>query len=293
LKTLVCGPYVGEFGWEIFSWSGYCRALSRHFEDTIVITRPGRGFLYTDFAKVQYFTPPDSGVSDCENNSEVTSDAMVEIVKPFFSPTTFWLPPFKNERGAYQHWAQPLYIPTIKGALIPEYIPAFRDPSVKKDKVLLHARDRSHVRVNDNAPISLFVELASHLKNNGWDVASIGASESSHVKGTTDMRNISLNDLSSLMNTAVCTIGPSSGPLHFAALVKCPIIAWSSNIQNSYRYSTSWNPHDTKLVYINIVSRDHQSLHPPVQTLVQAVEWIQEDGLEKMQINNTSLLGIK
>ena len=51
-STIIAGPWLGEFGWELFFWSGYCRALSRHFEKTTIITRPGRDFLYRDFAIV-------------------------------------------------------------------------------------------------------------------------------------------------------------------------------------------------------------------------------------------------
>ena len=285
MNTLVCGPYVGEFGWEIFSWSGYCRALSRHFEKTTVITRPGHGFLYCDFASVQCFTPPADGISDCENNTAMSHDDLLNVVRPFLSSTTFWLPPFKNESGAYQHWSQPLYIPAIKGALPPEYLPCPNAKSSKRDKVLLHARDRGHIRVNDNAPLSLFVELTNCLKSRGMDVVSIGASESSHVEGTIDMRNISLDDLSLLMDSAICTLGPSSGPLHFAALVNCPVITWSSSAQNAYRYLSSWNPLDTKLVYID-TTEDELHAHPDAKMLVWTIDRIQHKNFRKLQIDN-------
>ena len=32
MKRLIAGPWVGEFGWELFAWQGYIRALSRHLK---------------------------------------------------------------------------------------------------------------------------------------------------------------------------------------------------------------------------------------------------------------------
>ena len=32
MKTLIAGPWVGEFGWELAAWQGYIRALSKNFD---------------------------------------------------------------------------------------------------------------------------------------------------------------------------------------------------------------------------------------------------------------------
>ena len=50
MKTLIAGPWVGEFGWELFAWQGYLRALSRKFDKTIIISRTASKALYDDFA---------------------------------------------------------------------------------------------------------------------------------------------------------------------------------------------------------------------------------------------------
>ena len=46
MQKLIAGPWVGEFGWELFAWQGYIRALSRNFEQTTIIARPGAKPIY-------------------------------------------------------------------------------------------------------------------------------------------------------------------------------------------------------------------------------------------------------
>ena len=63
-KTLVAGPWIGEFGWELYAWQAYIRTLSKNFDTTIIISRPNSKVLYEDFADeyIPYTPPP--GLSD-------------------------------------------------------------------------------------------------------------------------------------------------------------------------------------------------------------------------------------
>ena len=289
MKNLVCGPYVGEFGWELFFWSGYCRALSRHFEKTTIITRPGRDFLYRDFAIVKHFTPPPDGVNDCQTNTAVTTDDMKTVVTPDLSPTTFWLPPFENHHGAYQpHWSQRLHIPAINGAIIPEYVSRPRLPPTGRKTVLLHARNRVTIRPEDNPPLGLFNELSYRLRDTDYRVISIGREDDSHyVDGTVDQRNISLEKLAYLMDSAVCAVGTTSGPLHFASLMGCPVVTWQWDVDKMwYRFSTSWNPLNGRLIYVNTKKQNGIHFHPDLQTLLWSINRIQDDDFRKLQIEN-------
>ena len=64
-NTLIAGPWIGEFGWELFAWHAYIRRLSRHFSKTIIICRDNSRDLYRDFA--------DEFVSCNERTGEVDS----------------------------------------------------------------------------------------------------------------------------------------------------------------------------------------------------------------------------
>ena len=289
MKTLICGPYVGEFGWELFFWSGYCRALSRHFEKTIVITRPGHEYLYSDFAVVDHYSPPSIGTSDCQNNSAVSINDMKNIVAPYETPDAFWLAPFANVHGNYQpHWVQPLHIPAINGAIVPEYRERLESIEENRKLILIHARNRQTIRPEDNPPLEMFDGLSRKLQDQGYEVASIGLSVDSHyIEGTADERNISLEQLAHLMNGAICTLGTTSGPLHFASLTGCPVITWQSDIDKMwYRFSISWNPLDSKLVYINTIDEDGVHIHPEAKILMWSIDQIQRKNIRKLQIDN-------
>ena len=161
MKKLFCGPYVGEFGWELFHWSGYCRALSRHFDETTIITRPGRDFLYEDFANVENYSPPSGGVADCENNSAVGNEQFQSVISQFSTGNESWLLPFPQDRGPYGvHWAQPVWIDQVKGFVHPEYVPRKRK-SKPSNIVIIHSRNRLDVRPEDNPPVSTLEKLST------------------------------------------------------------------------------------------------------------------------------------
>ena len=48
-RVLFAGPWVGEFGWELFCWQAYIRSLSKFYDKTICISNNHSKFLYDDF----------------------------------------------------------------------------------------------------------------------------------------------------------------------------------------------------------------------------------------------------
>ena len=52
MRRLIAGPWCGEFGWELMSWQGRIRELSRSYDETIVCSDDGHQALYADFAKL-------------------------------------------------------------------------------------------------------------------------------------------------------------------------------------------------------------------------------------------------
>ena len=63
---LLAGPWVGEFGWELFGWQGFLRehVQKNKYDEVIIASRPGHEVLYSDFCTK--FLP-------CEVNSKKTS----------------------------------------------------------------------------------------------------------------------------------------------------------------------------------------------------------------------------
>ena len=78
--------------------------------------------------------------------------------------------------------------------------------------------------------------------------ASIGSEKhSEHIEGTFDCRGFDLESVADILTNCRMIIGPSSGPMHFASLCKCPQLVWTGNKNglgrgNREKYEKKWNP---------------------------------------------------
>jgi len=250
MKKLIAGPWVGEFGWELFAWQGYVRALSRKFDHTTIISRPKSKPLYEDFCDTFYDHMPSGGIVDSffmhgvdfgkdfkkvaiANNIKFDSDTTLLI------PRRIGLPPFT-------HHTQPVIIGnhTIK----PEYKIYGSKADTGYDYVF-HIRNRKSVRPEDNWSVQNWNKLRDLLGSD--KIACIGTeAESGLIEGTHDMRDIELQKLFELLYNAKCAFGSSSGPMHLASLCNTPHIVWSIP-NNKVRYEENWNPHDTNVCFFS------------------------------------------
>ena len=74
MKKLFAGPFVGEFGHELFCWQGKIRRLSEDFEHTTVSCMPGKEVLYKDFADEIITYQPQTYIPDCSWNRGITNN---------------------------------------------------------------------------------------------------------------------------------------------------------------------------------------------------------------------------
>lgn len=246
-KGIVFGPWVGEFGWELFSWQAYCRALSRKYDKIIVISRPGNDFLYNDFCdEFIPFDPPSDGIVDSHMNSAVGNFNVTEFLRASIPSSLLqecewsWVQPQKIGNPPYDHWRAAVEIRGY-GEIIPEY-KLYRKNAKEKIDVVIHARNRS-IREIDNWSVKKWNNLVN-LFPSSIKIACIGSvKESLHLDGTSDARGTSLEETIGILSNAECILGPSSGPMHLATLSGCPQVVWTSNPnQNFSRYKYCWNP---------------------------------------------------
>ena len=47
--VLVAGPWIGEFGWELFCWQGYIREMSKYYDKVVCVSSRNSEFLYSDY----------------------------------------------------------------------------------------------------------------------------------------------------------------------------------------------------------------------------------------------------
>lgn len=228
MNELFVEPFCGEFGYELIGWQSVLRAM--HHEKMEVWCRPGHGVLYDDFAGVHEFDPRTDEV----NCHEATGGA--QFIRPREGN---WL----TVKDLYPNGWSSLF----DGSMKHEYR-AFGEP-ISPAYTLIHARNTDKFRTGyRNWPLEYWQELVPRLT--GF-VASIGTL-AHHIPGTTDLRGIPLDDLCNYMAGANVTIGPSSGPMHLAALCECPHLIWTGHKRTVERCNGAWNPLQTPcLIYAN------------------------------------------
>ncbi|MBC8409398.1 MAG: hypothetical protein H8E12_11860 [Rhodobacteraceae bacterium] len=257
-KGVIFGPWVGEFGWELFAWQGYIRQIAKSFDFVVVIGRPGNNFLYVDFSDIFIPFNPPAGIADSHQNS--TFDVGSFNIQQFMQSTIdndilikhnwSYLPPTKIGHPPYDSWRASINISPF-GEICPDYH-FLRSPSnFRSIDIIIHARSRS-IREIDNWDINNWNILVEAIQSKSMSIASIGTNEQSkHIDGTIDMRNISIDKTVGLLNSAKCIVGSSSGPMHLAALSGCPQVVWTSNYKQNYsRYRNTWNPFNIKSIMI-------------------------------------------
>ena len=248
-KTLIAGPWVGEFGWELFAWQAYIRSLSRHFEKTVVISRPNSKSLYEDFVDdFVSFTPPEAKAdSYFLQNVDTTmlfkqavteNDIHLDKNTTLFLPRRIGMPP-------HTHYGEAVSFGSYE--VKPEYV-MFGNAGKTDYEYIFHIRERQ-LRKEDNWERSRWSKLRGMLGTN--KIACVGTtSESGHIEGTADLRDIPLGELFDILHNAKCIFGPSSGPIHLSSLCGCPHVVWGDQSKSLNRHYANWNPLQTKVLFL-------------------------------------------
>jgi len=241
MSTLFAGPFVGEFGFELFEWQGYLREMAKDYDEVIISSRTKHEIIYKDFCTK--FVPFDAELRKCAgwtNYDFKYKGGLHEI----FRPTKIIY--IDNEGDANE---------TFKG-VVPKFISYGEKILDFKVDIIIHAR--MVLSMNDSYKLSRnwskvkWESLIKKIQANGLTIGSIGVSGfSEYIEGTKNFMDLDLEKLSNVLSSSKVIVGPSSGPMHFATLCKCPQFVWTSNVhgignQNRSNYEKFWNPFSTK-----------------------------------------------
>ena len=231
-RKLFAGPWIGEFGWELFCWHGVIRKIKKDNPSIEIVcgTRPGRDFLYKDFAKVVHYDP-QCGADQwfCENRGNAVQREVSQMLNAYEEKDFFIFRP-KNYENQFDKM---------------ELLHFGRSVPNKKYDVLIHARNRSR-RPEDNWDENKWEEL---LSRDLGRVGAIGSKDQAVCPHRADdLRDIPLSDLADHCYSSSVIVGPSSGPMHFGALCGCPQVVWSARRYTINRYEKTWNPFKVKCV---------------------------------------------
>jgi ADP-heptose:LPS heptosyltransferase len=222
-RSLLAGPFLGEFGWELFCWQARLRQMSRsgEYQKTYVYCRPGHECLYEDFAEVN--TVPPSVTAE---NSKDRTYRVIRANRRLVHYVKTWTREECEQNGFFDQQFVRLGKP-VEGA--PE--------------IVVHARSRAH-RKRANWPKHRYDALIRHYLALGFRVAVIGTQTDSlrfDYDGIVDYRGRPLRDVCDLLASAQVIVGTSSGPMHLAALCGCAQVVFTDD-SNAERYRDHWNP---------------------------------------------------
>jgi hypothetical protein len=253
MKTLLVGHDSIEFGWALMTWIPYCRFMSKRYEKTIVVCKPGHEYLYADFCST--FVPFEKhGRPDRWLLNEKPVKMPAEVIAKY--PAAAMKTPNEARCNA-------------------RHKRTFVKYGTQKDDcaydLVIHARactkyDQSHW----NYPVHWYEKALSEVKPKR--VCCIGTN-AFYVPGTENKMNIPLSEVCDILASSKLCIGTSSGTMHLASLCGCPHVVftidkWQKSIDgtNKNRYEFIWNPLDTPVKVL-----DGKSWCPPVDRVVEAV----------------------
>jgi SAM-dependent methyltransferase len=280
MRKCLAGPFIGEFGWELFCWQGFLRKRRSDYDSMTVICRKGHSILYADFAdEVIEIDIPVDNVNEWMNrgfdpnqtvNYYKSAGEFTDFI-PFNAFKSWW---WKNSSA----WNRQIFKALGQ-----------KHDTLKTD-ILIHARNAHHYgssyRNWKQPDADLYGQWAS---SQGYSIASIGLSQSStHISAGLDYRDKSLAELADIMASSRLLIGSQSGPTHYAALCKLPVIAWQQSSESAVRVERHWNPFnvETRTKPADIVLKaKRESFTPPL-------EWMQDatlDILKRSEVRGNGL----
>ena len=237
MSKLYAGPFVGEFGHELFCWQGVLRHTSKNYEQTTIVCTPGKEILYSDFAdKIITYKPQTYEANGPFNYGKTENYPVPEYECDYIGPNT-QLTEYYGSKGGF-------FEPNLKQQFI-----KYGQTCFSSFDYIIHARATNKVSTGyRNWSINKWNEL---VKNLDGSIACIGTKQGAyHIKGTEDLRDLPLEDLCNILYTSEVIIGPSSGPMHLASLCGLKQIVWSGDWYNKKRYKEDWNPHNTDVIYL-------------------------------------------
>jgi len=273
VTTLYAGTWVGEFGWELFCWQGYLRKKAKQFDRCIVACRAGHEVLYEDFAET---TPQNISSEECDMwDCKAYSIPPFEEIFGCDKGRDVWYPP-RQAVLRYDHTHKLDNKPLFAKFKEQEYV-TYGNPQPQSRDVIIHARFKQN-KVNAgmtsnyrNWSLEKWYDLVSMIGEER--IACIGTKKSALHVGGQDMRGLSLRQLCDTLASAKVIVGPSSGPMHLAALCLCPQVLWYGHPykNNEIRYLKDWNPFST---HVEIMHDNKWDV--PVNAVFEKVENVLE-----------------
>lgn len=241
-KTLIAGPYAGEFGWELMEWQGWVRRLRKKYDHTVVISYAHREYLYEGCEFYAHdFELKNSGYAYGSLTKEKSVDIVEKRARKLGIKGYDWFAPHMLRRRVKIMIGRQDYI-------------KFYEPPVngRKYDIVFHFRDFQRDDGDfKNYPKRDADEIVQTCKDEGYAIACIGDTSLSYCPPAAhDMRSIELKETVRTISSSKLVVGGSSAPMHLASLCGIPIAVWIGPRADVMRYTDYWNPHKSKVFVV-------------------------------------------
>lgn len=252
-RTLLVGPWVGEFGFEVALWAPHARRVARDYDHVTVACEPGHEALYGDFAdEFELFPVPDDVVvRDCEYGHTTTAlgSSAPKLELPPLRVADHWLHPYRLRKTMTWEWGSMPYMP--EGTFEVRGLGEQPKPERGRPHLVFHARN-DHKQSIKAWPIEKWDELSIRL--NEAAKVCVGSIMGAHsVARTEDLIGKPISQVAGFMFMADLVVGSASGPMALAMHSGTPCVWWADTSQNAHLlYEQSgpvaacWNPHGVK-----------------------------------------------
>lgn len=257
--TLIAGPYVGEFGWEVTEWQGYVRALRPHFDRTVAISYQSSAHLYDGCEFWPHGFPLEkSGYGFGNSDPEILQSTTEKCIQDLDLTDVFCFTPFdlntmmRLSIGSQRHivFYEP---PTASGIF----------------DIVFHFRHFERADGDSkNYPKEDANWLTEELSRRSVKMACIGHPNLAYCPpACEDRRNADLQESIRTISGATVVVGGSSAPMHLASLCDKPIVTWIGPPADGDRFFGHWNPHQAPVELVT-----DQSFRPDRETVLGAIE---------------------
>ena len=239
MSKLVVGPFMGEIGWEMFSWQPYVRGmfLHNHFDKCVVYGTKGRSYLYDSFAEykeIKLFKEE----SECnfihniqEHNQElqqIMNNIVEENKKKEENFQLFWFNNLQKLNDPMYMAGRPNLIEMKKHhSEVHKYLTA----SDKQKNVCLCVRNRELADFR-NWEFENWYNLAEELLkiSNVYVVGKIEEEGWEVPEGIVDLTNqTTINDCIDIFGDMELIVGGSTGLMHLASRMGKSHYVWGVN----------------------------------------------------------------
>lgn len=232
--TIILGPYVGEFGWELMEWLPYVEKFKKRYNRIVAISYKNSEYFYKD---IEFF-PHDLKLEQSSfgfgniNNIE-KKNIIMKCANHFNLVKYDTFSPFDLNKVTKF---------LLRGKKYIKYYEKI-DNNEQFDLVF-HFRDFKRTDGNiKNYPKNEIDYICNVFIEKGYKIACIGHPELSYCPDNVpDYRSEEIQKAIAVISASKLVIGGSSAPMHLAALCGRPIVTWIGAEFGAERYLSYWNP---------------------------------------------------